>query len=825
MMVSLFPTITDTTHSTDLAIESVLTGIREGQWRPLVEAVRACTTKAEQREAKKHVPYFTASGTFATRRDSGLVQHSGLVCLDLDAADNAGTDLNATRALVQADSYTFACATSISGAGFFVLVRIPADDHAGSFRALSAYYRQAFGLVVDSLADVSRPRFVSYDPALYHNPDAVVFEESLPAPAPRAAGPVLASSFQPGRSGEGYGPAALRTAVGKVLSAVDGQKHYTLNKMAFLCGGYVGAGLLREDEAREQLRQAIGCREVTDAKNAWQTIDDGLKAGQLKPVLPEQLQYAVRKMKRDEQPAEAAVQRLVLTQGVAADAIAPAVAAIYQEEDRLFLTFWDVVYKEGRTKSQDTTTLLLNRAKYVNWLAAEGFAIHKQGTGRIVPVHIAENVVTEVTRVEIKKHVADYVASLPFEFDGIFRILLEDRIQKEHRQLFEDGTLEFLPTVGDSFVRDTKRQAYFYFANCWVEVTAAGIVARPYDELPGRIWASQRVARDFTPYNLLRKLPDLDLATFGVFGRYLQLITASNAERLDSLASALGYLLHRHKSRTECYAVILCDEAITRGGAAGRTGKGLLVQGLEKLRTIVKHDGKNFDITRQFAFQRVRHDTDLIVLDDLDARKLPFEQLFSIITTGMEVEVKGGQQQYIDFHDAPKLLINTNDTLVGEGASHEGRKVEIEVASYFSATHTPCDEFGHELFDEWAAEEWMLFDNLLLRCAQRYLAHGVRKAAPINLNRRKLIQKTCEEFAAFMDAEVKVGQWHPRRLLWTQFREECGFDEKMCSLRRFNGWLKDYGHYMGYVIDEARQTTGFLPGGRDLEIKFNISNG
>jgi hypothetical protein len=819
MMVSLYPAITTITNGTDLTIESVLAGIQDGQWRAPVEAVRACETKTEQREAKKKVPYFTVSGTFSIRKDAGLVQHSGLVCLDLDPDKNPGTDLLTQRPLVEADDYTFAVATSISGTGFFVIVRIPTTNHEESFRALARYYVDKFGLHVDSLPDVSRPRFVSYDPDLFTNPDAETFAEVLATPAPAKFTPVATASFQPGRSGGGYGPVALRTAVNKVLGAPDGQKHHTLNKMAYLCGGYVAAGLLREDEAREQLRQAIGCREVTDAKNAWQTIDDGLKAGQAKPILPEQLQYSVRKMKQDDEPLESVVTRLVATQGVPADVIRPAVAAIYQEEEKELCTFWDVIYKEGKSKSQDTYRLVLNRAKYVAWLAGEGFAIHKQGTGRVVPVHVVDNVVTEIGRVEIKKHVADYVSGLPFEFDGIFRILLEDQIQKEHRQLFEDGTLEFLPTVGDNFVRDTKRQAYFYFANCWVEVTAAGLAAHPYAKLPGRIWASQRVARDFVPYNALRALADLDLASFGVFGKYLSLITAGDALRLDALASALGYLLHRYKSRTECYAVILCDEAITRGGAAGRTGKGLLVQGLQKLRTIVQHDGKNFDITRQFAFQRVRHDTDLIVLDDLDAKKLPFDKLFSIITTGMEVEQKGGQQQYIDFHDAPKLLINTNDTLVGEGASHDGRKVEIEVASYFNAAHTPRDEFGHELFDEWDAEQWQLFDNLLLRCTQCYLTAGVRKAAPINLNRRKLIQKTAEEFVEFMDGELTLGHWYPRRLLWNQFREECGFDEKMCSLRRFNGWLKDYGHYMDLVIDEQRDSGAFISN-RDMNVRF-----
>ncbi|GGF22431.1 BT4734/BF3469 family protein [Hymenobacter cavernae] len=814
MNVSIFPNINQTTQGKDLSIESVLRGIREGKWRTQVELVRRCESKTELREAKKTVPYFTVSGTFSKRCEDGLTAHSGFVALDVDADKNPGVDLKAKRQLIEQDTFTYSCFTSVGGAGFCAIVRIPTEHHAESFRALQAFYKETYSVTIDSLPDVSRPRFVSYDPALYFKPTAPVFEETIAEPEPKK--PVPTTTWQASRNGEGYGQVALRTAVNKVLSAVDGTKHVTLNKMAFLCGGYIASGFLREDEAREALQQAIGQRELTDTKNAFKTIEDGLRDGQKKPVLPEQVQYTVRNLKREREKPGQVVAMLAATQGIPADVLQPAVEAIYAEEDRVLLTFWDVMHKEGKTKAEDVYVLQISRAKYINWLASAGFAMHQQGK-HYVPVHIENNIVREVTRAEIKKFVSDYVSSLPFEFDNVYRIILEDRIQKEHRQLFEDGTLEFLPVVGESFVRDTKQSAYFFFRNVWVEVTKAAITPRPYSALPGRIWATQCIDRDFTGFNLFNSF---EVANYGEFGKYLQLITADNSARLDSLTSALGYLMHRHKSRTECYAVVLCDEAITRGGAAGRTGKGLLVQALEKLRTLVKLDGKNFDITRQFAWQRVRHDTDMLVLDDLDAKKLPFEKLFSIITTGMEVEMKGGMQQYIDFHDAPKFLINTNDTLVGEGASHEGRKVEIEVASYFSAAHTPRDEFGHELFDEWEESEWMLFDNLMLRCCQRYLAKGVKKAPPINLNRRKLIQKTSEEFADFARDEIKLGQWYGKRTLWTLFRDLTGFDEKTCSQRKFNGWLKDYAYYEGLTADEQRDSGGYA-GLRDTNIRFS----
>ncbi len=810
MLVSFYSTITATTGQ-EVALTHVLEGIRTGRWAAETAAVRTAPTKTAQRQAKRRVPCCTVSGVFEPRSGAGLRQHSGLLALDLDADQNPGLDLAALRPRLEADAHTLACFTSVGGQGLCVIVPIDGRRHAASFRALQQYYRATFGVQVDSLPDVSRARFVSHDPALYYQAAAQPYAPPAELPGPAPAEPAPATS---------YGAQVLARAVRQVAQAPDGQKHVTLNKMAYLCGGYVAGGVLAEEEAAQALRQAIGQRDVADLRGAYQTIAAGLRAGQAQPLLPDHLHYTVRTQRRQGQPAEAVVSRLASTQpGVPVAALRQAVAAVYAEPPVVVAAFWEVVSREPqRGQPAPGPQLILNRAKYLAWLAGQGFALHRQGT-RYLPVQVQDNVVREVTRAEIKQYVLDYVASLPFEFDQVFRLTLEDRIQREHRQLFEEGTLEFLPPVGDRFVRDTKDAAYFFFQDKWVEVTALGITPRAYAELPGYIWAGQRLARPFTGYCLGRAPGPVE--PWGEFGQYLGRITAGCPARLDALTSALGYLLHTFRQRTACYAVVLCDEALSgTGSAAGRTGKGLLVQALEKLRQVVKLDGKNFDINRQFAWQRVRHDTNLVVLDDLDARRLPFEKLFSIITTGMEIETKGGMQQYLDFHQAPKLLINTNDTLVGEGASHEGRKVELEVASYFSPQHTPRQEFGHELFEEWPPEEWMLFDNLMLRCAQRYLAGGIRRTPPINLNRRKLVQKTCEEFAEFAAAEMLPGQWYGKRALWLAFRERYGFDDKLCSQRRFNGWLKDLGYYLGFAVQEQRQTTGFAPGQRDIDVRL-----
>jgi hypothetical protein len=157
----------------------ILGGIKNGWWKSEVLATRALTGKAYVL-AKRRLPCFTASGTFATRRDADLLTHSGLVALDIDTKVNAGIDLIAVRARIEADPHTYACFTSVGGRGLCVLVPIPADSHHDAFRAAAIYYQHTYGVAVDPVClGVSQQRFVSCDPALYLNEGAATFEEML----------------------------------------------------------------------------------------------------------------------------------------------------------------------------------------------------------------------------------------------------------------------------------------------------------------------------------------------------------------------------------------------------------------------------------------------------------------------------------------------------------------------------------------------------------------------------------------------------------------------------------------------------------------------
>jgi hypothetical protein len=167
--------------------DKVVTAIRSGgknEIRKQIEAIRAAAKAGDKQktgELKKKLPAFLWSGTFRQRKNDALIKHSGLLCADLDSLNS---DLPDVREKLKASSHLWTLFVSPSGDGLKAVFRVPADaaKHAGSFRAVEKQVRELTTKQIDqSCKDPARLCFISYDPELYHNPDAVELEP-LPEP-------------------------------------------------------------------------------------------------------------------------------------------------------------------------------------------------------------------------------------------------------------------------------------------------------------------------------------------------------------------------------------------------------------------------------------------------------------------------------------------------------------------------------------------------------------------------------------------------------------------------------------------------------------------
>lgn len=175
MNVSFYQTnIKQLSGAQSLPILSVLQAIKNGDFQDQVIPVANEPDKAKRNELKKRVPYFTPSGEFEKREASGLVKHSGLIAMDFDSLEN----IKSVEIALKNDPYSFAVFRSISHKGLCVLVKIDPLRHLDSFKALELYYWKLLNVTVDqSCKDVSRARFVSFDPDLYVNQKSKRFNE------------------------------------------------------------------------------------------------------------------------------------------------------------------------------------------------------------------------------------------------------------------------------------------------------------------------------------------------------------------------------------------------------------------------------------------------------------------------------------------------------------------------------------------------------------------------------------------------------------------------------------------------------------------------
>jgi len=174
MKINYFNNIKQTTPEAETSILEFLNNVKLGTWRDKIEPINAETDPDKVRKLKeKTLPYVLISGTFEKRGAAHLIKHSGFICLDIDKLENIDDEWTK----VIDDPYTFGAFRSASGNGIAVLVKINPAKHKESYESLENYYLEKHSITLDKACkDVSRARYVSYDPDTFVNQDAETFK-------------------------------------------------------------------------------------------------------------------------------------------------------------------------------------------------------------------------------------------------------------------------------------------------------------------------------------------------------------------------------------------------------------------------------------------------------------------------------------------------------------------------------------------------------------------------------------------------------------------------------------------------------------------------
>ena len=268
MKVTIFKDVKSTKAPHHIQLATALSRIQRGKSKDLIHEVRE-----GNKEKKLELPVVCFSGEFSSRADEALFEHSGYIVLDFDHVN-----VEATKTALATDDYIYACWVSPSGDGIKALVRITNPErHRDHFRALTAYLSRQHGLEVDETGiNESRACFESYDPDIIIKEDYKRFGHFTTEHAEAQVPTNDAYSYTDYMK--------LNLAARMIRNAKDGEKWATLNKAAILCGGYISAGRMEEEEVLRVLFREIEKRDIDSDDHAKQTIISGIEKGKALPI-------------------------------------------------------------------------------------------------------------------------------------------------------------------------------------------------------------------------------------------------------------------------------------------------------------------------------------------------------------------------------------------------------------------------------------------------------------------------------------------------------------------------------------------------------------
>lgn len=736
-MITYFKTINETSTPFHVDVNVAIDRIKNGKSKELVEDVRKETEKNARNEKKKKLPAICFSGTFSKRADNAIIEHSGIICIDFDGfRDNQ--HLFQKREELIADKYSYCVFTSPSGDGIKVLVRIPKDpmNHKKYFNALKKYYDcDEFDV---TCKNISRVCYESYDPDIHVNDLSLIWSDMDNSDEYK---PVVKQMIRVTDDNEIIRRLSLWWD--KNFGMIPGQRN---NNLYILASAFNEFGI-----SKETARSVIESYDINGdmAHEIPSIIQSGYKnVSNHNTKFYEDIDktVSIKNDIKNGMPIKEVIER---NEDVPVELIDKMVSETNPNE------FWT---KSSKGKIELVPNL------FRDFLTKEGFyKYYPEGSKNFVFVRVQDNVITDSSEEVIKDFILKYIESTgDMSIYNFFAI---------NTKFFTENFLNFITNVDSRFMTDDSETAYLYYNNCAIKVTRRGIEKIDYKDLKGIVWEDQKIKRNFL------ETSHVDCE----FKRFITNISGDDKERVKSVESTIGYLMHSYKPASYCPAVILNDEVISDNPEGG-TGKGIFVKSVSHMKKMVIIDGKGFSFQKSFPYQRVQVDTQVLVFDDV-SKNFEFERLFSVITEGITLEKKNKDEIHIPFERSPKIVITTNYAIKGAGNSFERRKWDLEFKQHYNKSFTPESEFGHMLFSGWDEYEWNKFDNYMIANLQSYLNKGLVRSEFKNLKTRKFIAETSSDF------------WE-----WATSKDNVYTRPKMKSLGQdlFNSFTQDYPDYSNY---------------------------
>ncbi len=749
-------------------VEDILQRIKRGDNQRLIQQIRQSKVKEQRDKLKRQLLWILFSGKFSVRSNDGMIQHSGLICLDFD---NMSTeDMAIWKTKLQKNPHTYALFTSPSGNGLKCLWKIPIcqsnDEHNRRFDAIAADFAKCefFDLNVKGWARVC---FDSVDPKIYVNPEAVIYEGIAAPPEVQV------------RTG-GDEVTEYDIVFDRLVKWFEGKYNLNVgnrNQGAFVFASAV-ADYIPEAIAHGMIENYI-MSHVEQADGQRYTIAE----------LHQSIKSAYRNTPTPRKTMMENTQREAVNYD---DSLEDVEEELPTQEKRII--FWLVKGKNSLEIDFFALKYFLQSKHYYRMdFSDKDFAF----------VKIENNTVEQITIRDLKGFVLNTLNR--WGEKEVFNLIAgHPKFRKDYLDLLDPIDLHFL--------RDTKEESYVFYQNCAVKVTKDGISKLSYDQLDGFIWASQKLKRSF----------DFDTNVCDA-SKFVFNVCNGSESRILAYVGAMGYLMHTYKDRSLVPAVVYTDE-IMASEPSGGSGKGLTIKMVGQIRKVEIYDGKNFATNKNFAWQRVGLDTQIIALED-PPKNMELEKFFSIITEGIAIEKKNQQEIFLDFARSPKLAITTNTVLKGNSTSHNRRKFELELHPRYTENFQPVDEFKRVFFDEWDAAEWKRFDNFMMKCIQSFLERGLVAPEYVNLKYKKLERTTHEFFPEWAKSNLQLGRTYKRTASLDAFRDDTGIKDHYPRPLDFLRWMRAWAEFNGWdavPCGAGKMSVQFLGAGEVQVVDDNL---
>ncbi|MCF8273561.1 MAG: hypothetical protein K9I95_06990 [Flavobacteriaceae bacterium] len=417
------------------------------------------------------------------------------------------------------------------------------------------------------------------------------------------------------------------------------------------------------------------------------------------------------------------------------------------------------------------------------------------------------NIISEISLKEIKDLVNDYLTQLPelnIEIDGVEGCFTsEAQTEMFYRQtntVLNDNFLDFLCKDESPIKKDSTEKACVFFENGIVEIKAKEVLRIPYSTtVDGLIWKKNIINR---------QIKQRDSSSCH-FSKFIENVCNKNSQRIRSLRSGLGYLMHSFQRSSGGQMVLLYDESITDVNIPqGGTGKGLISNAIAMIRNTVKIDGKKFKGNSRFDFQDVTRATKVLWIDDV-SKEMDIDRFNSLSTDGFNLEQKFKDSFFILAQDSPKILICSNIILDCVGSTRKRRQFIIELSDYYSrkissGVEEPIvEEHGCLFFtDDWDDDQYNRFYWYMIDCIQLYLDKGLIPTPSINMVENRLRQIIGEEFLNWTKNKLlKPNTEYNTKELYEEYKQLYEDGNNKFTQRAFSNYLGKYVNHMNLSIE------------------------